>query len=168
MWKRTTGCPFPIWSIYITTSAQVPTWIRPGTYRVPFGKGRCLVCVDDKSKTEALKTAENEFGAASQQITVTKGSVNEWDEWSTEVVTDVGPAEWWKITISHYQPSITVYMWKRVYNKGDIEKYNAFNITEEQMTDNILYGEQAIIDAETLKAKQPDPYNPSPAQAPTP
>lgn len=35
------------------------------------------------------------------------------------------------------------------------------------MTDNVLYGEQAIIDAETLKAKQPDPYNPSPAE-PTP
>lgn len=167
MWKRTTGCPFPIWSIYITTSAQVPTWIRPGTYRVPFGKGRCLVCVDDKSKTEALKTAENEFWAASTQLTLVWQSIETWDAGSADVLTDVTPNEWGKVNISHYQPSITVYMWKRVYNKWDIEKYNAFNITEEQMTDNILYGEQAIIDADTLKAKQPDPYNPSPAE-PTP
>lgn len=152
MSKRTTGCPFPIWSIYITTSAQVPTWIRPGTYRVPFGKGRCLVCVNDKSET--LKNAEVEFGSA----TLAQQDITQWEEGGTVKVTTA---------TSNYQPSITVYMWKRVYNKWDIEKYNAFNITEEQMADNILYGEQAIIDAETLKAKQPDPYNPSPA-GPTP
>lgn len=150
MWKRTTGCPFPIWSIYITTSAQVPTWIRPGTYRVPFGKGRCLVCVDDKSQTQALKTAEQEFGSAG----LAQQDITQWEEgWTVKVTT----------ATSNYQPSITVYMWKRVYNKWDIEKYNAFNITDQQMTDNVLYGEQAIIDSETLKAKQPDPYNPSPA-----
>lgn len=77
---------------------------------------------------------------------------------------DVTPNEGGKITINNYQPSITVYMWKRVTDRTDIQKYNAFNITEEQAPDNILYGEQAIIDPETMKPKMPDPYNPTPAQ----
>lgn len=164
--NRTTGCPFPIGSIFITTDKSVPTWIRPGTYRVPFGKGRCLVCVNDETQSENLKTAEKEFGTASTQLTVVKGSVNEWDEWSTDVVTDVTPNQWGVITINNYQPSITVYMRKRVNNKTEVPEYNAFNISDEQATDMEIYWENAIYDfAEeeweiVPKAKQPDPYNP--------
>lgn len=148
--NRTTGCPFPIWSIFITTDKTVPTWIRPGTYRVPFGKGRCLVCVDNESQNVNLKTAEKEFGSAG----LTQQDITQGEEWGTVKVTTGA---------SNYQPSITVYMWKRVFNKNEVQNYNAFDITAEQASDVELYGDQAIIDANTLKAKQPDPYNPSPA-----
>lgn len=166
MANRTTGCPFPIGSIFITTDKSVPTWIRPGTYRVPFGKGRCLVCVNDESQSENLKTAEKEFGTAQTQLTLVWQSINTWDEWSADVLKDVTPNTWWKITINNYQPSITVYMRKRVYNKTQVPEYNAFNITDEQATDKEIYGENAIYDFKeeeweiVPKAKQPDPYNP--------
>lgn len=137
-------CPFPVGSIFITTDKMIPSWIRQGTYRVPFWKGRCLVCVDDTSQT--LKEAGHEFWSA----WLTTTSVRNWDWWSTTVTT-------WT---SNYQPSITVYMRKRVSSKSDIQSYNAFNITDQQATDRQIYWYNAIIDANTQKAKQPDPYNP--------
>ena len=51
-------------------------------------------------------------------------------------------------------------MRKRVRSKSDVQSYNAFNITDQQATDKEIYGYNAIIDAQTQKAKQPDPYNP--------
>lgn len=160
MGNYTRYCPFPVGSIFITTDYQIPTGIRPNTYRIPFGKGRVLVCVDNESQNVNLKTPEKEFGTVSQQITVTKGSVNEWDEWSTDVVTDVGPAEGGKITISHYQPSITVYMRKRVENKSEVTNFNGFNIEETPENVSHLYWDNAIIDYRTMQPKKPDPYNP--------
>jgi len=65
-------CPFPIGSIFITTSVELPSAIWQNTYRVPFGKGRCLVCVDDQN--ESLKNVETQFGSAGlSQQDITQG-----------------------------------------------------------------------------------------------
>ena len=137
-------CPFPEWAIYITTSDQIPTAVRPNTYRVPFGKGRCLVCVNDQ--VEALKKVETEFGSAA----LAQQSISQGDEGSVNVTT-------WT---SNYQPSITVYMWKRVKNKEDVQRFNWFNIEETPENVMQIYWDNAIIDYRTMKPKQPDPYNP--------
>lgn len=142
-------CPFPVWAIYITTDKMIPSGIWQWTYRVPFWKGRCLVCVDDASQNVNLKDAEKELWAAA----LSQQDITQWEEWGTVKVTT------WA---SNYQPSITVYMRKRVENKNSWwwEKYNWFNITDQQATDKQLYWLNAIIDAQTQKPKQPDPYNP--------
>jgi hypothetical protein len=137
-------CPFPEWAIYITTSDQIPTAVRPNTYRVPFGKGRCLVCVNDQ--VEALKKVETEFGSAA----LAQQSISQGDEGSVNVTT-------WT---SNYQPSITVYMWKRVKSKEDVQRFNWFNIEETPENVMQIYWDNAIIDYRTMKPKQPDPYNP--------
>ena len=137
-------CPFPEWAIYITTSDQIPTAVRPNTYRVPFGKGRCLVCVNDQ--VESLKKVETEFGSAA----LTQQSISQGDGGSVNVTTST----------VNYQPSITVYMWKRVKSKADVQKYNWFNIEETDENVMHLYWDNAIIDYQTMKPKQPDPYNP--------
>ena len=140
-------CPFPEWAIYITTSNQIPTAVRPNTYRVPFWKGRCLVCVDDKSQDDNLKEPEKEFWSSA----LAQQSITQWEEWGSVTVT-TGKV--------NYQPSITVYMRKRVKDKSGVEKYNWFNI--EETDENVLqiYWDNAIIDANTQKPKKPDPYNP--------
>lgn len=138
-------CPFPVWAIFITTSVMIPSSIRQNTYRVPFGKGRCLVCVNDQSQT--LKNPETEIWTA----TLAQQSINQWNWGSVNVTTGT----------SNYQPSITVYMRKRVKNKSDVQAYNGFNITattEQEIKK--LYGDNVIIDNNTLQPKQPDPYNP--------
>lgn len=148
-----TRCPFPVGAIYITVDPAIPSGIRPGTFRVPFKKGRAIVCVNDESET--LKTPWHEFGSA----TVPTKTISEWEEWSTTVMNN----EWF----TNYQPSVTAYIRKRV-RQGDPErqKYNAFNITEEQIEDRKLYWDNAIYDyieeswELKLRAKQPDPYNP--------
>lgn len=137
-------CPFPEWAIYITTSDQIPTAVRPNTYRVPFGKGRCLVCVNDQ--VESLKKVETEFGSAA----LTQQSISQGDSGSVNVTTST----------VNYQPSITVYMWKRVKSKADVQKYNWFNIEETPENVMHIYWDNAIIDYQTMKPKQPDPYNP--------
>lgn len=139
-------CPFPVWSIFITTTTELPSSIRQNTYRVPFGKGRTLVCVDDKSQDANLKEPLKEFGSAA----IAKKTVNQWDWWSAEVAT----------AGTNFQPSITVFIWKRVENKSQVEKYNWFNIEETEETIKKIYGDNVIIDNNTLKPKQPDPYNP--------
>lgn len=138
-------CPFPEWAIFITTSDQIPTAIRPNTYRLPFGKGRCLVCVDDTNAN--LKTVEKEFGSAG----LTQQDITQWEEWSSVKVTT---------SAVNYQPSITVYMRKRVKGKNDVENYNWFNIEETNENVMHLYGDNAIIDYKTMRPKKPDPYNP--------
>lgn len=139
-------CPFPVGSIFITTTQELPSSIRQNTYRVPFGKGRTLVCVDDASQTAALKTPEQQLGSAALATT----SISTGDKWSATVVT-------WTV---NYQPSITVYMWKRVQNKSEVTKYNWFNIEETEQSIKKIYWDNVIIDYNTLKPKQPDPYNP--------
>lgn len=138
-------CPFPEWAIFITTSDQIPTAIRPNTYRVPFGKGRCLVCVNDQ--VESLKKVETEFGSAA----LTQQDITQWEEGGSVKVTT------WA---SNYQPSITVYMRKRVKNKSEVQRFNWFNIEETPENVMHLYWDNAIIDYQTMKPKQPDPYNP--------
>ena len=138
-------CPFPEWAIYITASDQIPTAVRPNTYRVPFGKGRCLVCVNDQ--VEALKKVETEFGSAA----LTQQDITQGEEWGSVKVTT---------SAVNYQPSITVYMWKRVKNRSDVQKYNWFNIEETDENVMHIYWDNAIIDYQTMKPKQPDPYNP--------
>lgn len=138
-------CPFPEWAIFITTSNQIPTWYRPNTYRVPFGKGRCLVCVNDE--VQSLKNVETEFGSAA----LTQQDITQWEEGGSVKVTT------WA---SNYQPSITVYMWKRVKNKSDVQRFNWFNIEETPENVMQIYWDNAIIDYRTMKPKYPDPYNP--------
>ena len=143
-----TDCPFPYWGIYITTSVEVPMSTRPGTFRVPFGKWRCLVCVDNTSQTVSLQKSEQEFGSAE----LAQQSISQGDGGSVNVTT-------WT---SNYQPSITVYMWKRVQFESQMTEWtNPYQIQEWQwITDKTIYNMNVIIDPNTLKAQQPNPYNP--------
>lgn len=143
-----TDCPFPYWGIYITTSVEVPMSTRPGTFRVPFGKWRCLVCVDNTSQTVSLQKSEQEFGSAA----LAQQSISQGDGGSVNVTT-------WT---SNYQPSITVYMWKRVQFESQMTEWtNPYQIQEWQwITDKTIYNMNVIIDPNTLKAQQPNPYNP--------
>lgn len=143
MTERNAPCPFPIGAIYITTIPTNPTNTRPRTYRVPFGKWRTIVCVDDSSPT--LKSPNVEFwsGVLAQQ------EISQGEDGSVKVTTSE----------SNYQPSITAYIRKRV-DKSEVQSYNPFNITDEQATQQQLYGDNVIIDPVTLKPKQPNPYSP--------
>ena len=142
-----TDCPFPYWGIYITTSVEVPMSTRPGTFRVPFGKWRCLVCVDNTSQTVSLQKSEQEFGSAA----LAQQSISQGDGGSVNVTT-------WT---SNYQPSITVYMWKRVQFESQMTEWtNPYQIQEWQwITDKTIYNMNVIIDPNTLKEQQPNPYN---------
>jgi len=51
-------------------------------------------------------------------------------------------------------------MRKRVASKSQVPSYNPFNVTDEQASPEWLYGKNVIIDHETLKPKQPNPYSP--------
>lgn len=143
-----TDCPFPYGGIYITTSVEVPMSTRPGTFRVPFGKWRCLVCVDNTSQSASLQKSEQEFGSAA----LAQQSISQGDGGSVNVTT-------WA---SNYQPSITVYMWKRVQFESQMTEWtNPYQIQEWQwITDKTIYNMNVIIDPNTLKAQQPNPYNP--------
>ena len=143
-----TDCPFPYGGIYITTSVEVPMSTRPGTFRVPFGKWRCLVCVDNTSQSTSLQKSEQEFGSAA----LAQQSISQGDGGSVNVTT-------WT---SNYQPSITVYMWKRVQFESQMTEWtNPYQIQEWQwITDKTIYNMNVIIDPNTLKAQQPNPYNP--------
>lgn len=163
------NCPFPIGWIYMTIYPTNPADTRPGTAWVPFGEWRTIVCCSTNPQS-ALHKPQYKFWSASQQLTVVWQSIETWDEWSADVVTDVTPNESGKITISKYQPSITAYVWVRV-EKKDVWSYNPFNITEEEASDAYLYWYNVIIDAQTLKPMQPNPYNmidPGPEPEPDP
>ena len=143
---RSHECPFPIWSIFITTESNIPSNIRPGTFRVPFGKGRTLVCVDDSSSTT------NKPEQTLWEATIATMSVAQWDG-SSVTVARAG---------TNFQPSITAYIWKRVASLSDVTVVNGFNVPTEwewAVTDRQLYWDNVIIDWQTLKPKQPNPYN---------
>ena len=145
-----TDCPFPYGGIYITSSVEVPMSTRPGTYRVPFGKWRCLVCVDNTSQYAPLQKSEQTFGSAA----VPTKTISEWEEWSTTVMNN----EWF----TNYQPSITVYMRKRVQFESQMTEWtNPYQIQEWQwITDKSIYNLNVIVDPNTFKAQQPNPYQP--------
>lgn len=152
-------CPFPIWSIYITTIPTNPTDTRPGTYRMPFGKGRTIVCIDDEETAQNLqriKTPEWTWWTKAHQHGITQWSVGApCESWSmTWDTTNITQASY------TFQPSIACYVWKRVRNKGEVTSYNPFNIT--WLSSEELYGKNVIIDPSTWEARLPDPYNADP------
>lgn len=158
-------CPFPIGSIFITTSPTNPTNTRPDSFRVPFGKGKTIVCVDDEEKDKNLawiKEAEWTNVTPTNKRQYHTHSIAQWsvgapcESWSmTWVTTNV---TW---SASSFQPSIACYIRKRV-EESEVESFNPFNLpteTEEQM--KVAYGDNVIIDYNTLKPKQPNPYRQS-------
>lgn len=148
-------CPFPIWAIYITTDPINPTGIRPATYRIPFGKWRTLVCVDDEETNQNLQWLKKP-----EQTGWTKSHQHWIQQWSVGAPCESWSMTWDTTNITQasftYQPSITCYMWKRV-ELNQVTSYNPFNITDK--TPYELYWENVIIDWATGEAKQPDPYN---------
>lgn len=155
MQLRSLECPFPIWSIYITTNPMNPSGIRPKTFWMPFGKWKALVCVDDTetdTNQQWLKTPWQTWWTKKHQHWITQWSVG-------------APCESWSMTWDttnttqqqySYQPSIACYIWKRV-EENEVTSYNPFNIT--WISPEALYWDNVIIDANTGEAKQPNPYN---------
>lgn len=149
-------CPFPIGAIYITTTPTNPTDTRPATYRMPFGKGRTIVCINDEETNpnlQRIKQPEWTWWSQSHQHWIQQWSVG-------------APCESWSMTWDTtnttqaaftYQPSIACYIWKRV-KKEDVTSYNPFNITDR--TPYEIYGSNVIIDGNTWEARQPNPYSP--------
>lgn len=174
-------CPFPIWSIFITTDITSPSTIRPGTYREPFWKGRAIVCINDTETDKNLQPETEEdpetwetvvtnrrikgpwwtfwAKAYSKELTIVNSSIGTWDSWSAKVVTNITPNDDWKITISHYnyQPSIAAYIWKRV---DTTDNFNPFNIDGAFTPTGEVFPKNVIIDPQTMWPKSPDPYNP--------
>lgn len=148
-------CPFPIWAIFITVDTKNPGTYRPWTYRVPFWEGRAIVCCST-STTSSLHNSEVTFWSANEDLTVVWSSIRTWDWWGVSVVNEIATASWdWKI--SHYQPSITAYVWKRVNNTND---FNPYSIPDAYDPSWDVFPKNVIIDAQTLWPQQPDPYNP--------
>lgn len=143
------ACPFPIWSIYITTNPLNPSSIRPDSAREPFWKGRALVCINDESSADWLKNPEWLWWSWAWE---TK-SINTWDKWSATVISEQS---------TNYQPSISAYVWKRIEHTND---YNPFDIDTTQDSGNALWNPFVVQvwDSAQKKAvpKQPNPYQPN-------
>lgn len=137
-------CPFPIWSIFITADKKNPSTYRPGTYREPFWKGRTLVCVNDQSTATWLKEPWELWW----NWTWTTKTIDTGDKWSATVISEQS---------TNYQPSISVYIWKRVNNTNN---FNPFNITDAFQPQWNYFPENVIIDPSTMAPQQPNPYNP--------
>lgn len=141
-------CPFPMWSIFITTDKKNPSSIRADTAREPFWKGRALVCVNDQSTATWLKNPEGLGGS----WTWTTKSITEWDWGSATVISEQS---------TNYQPSISVYIWKRVPSTNN---YNPFNVDVAQDGWKQLLNPYVIqkrdTSLNTTVPKMPDPYQP--------
>lgn len=162
MAQRNSPCPFPIGSIFITTSPTNPSNTRPDTFWIPFGKWKTIVCIDDaETDTNLAWIKEVEWTNVTPQNkrqyhthSIAQGSV--WapcESWSmTWVTTNVTGSA------SNFQPSIACFVRKRV-EENEVESYNPFNLpveTEAQIKE--AYWDNVIIDYNTLKPKQPNPY----------
>lgn len=141
-------CPFPIWSIFITADKKNPSSIRADTAREPFWKGRALVCVNDESSAAWLKNPEWLWWSWAW----TTKSINTWDKWSATVISEQS---------TNYQPSISVYIWKRVVSTNN---YNPFNVDITQDGWKQLLNPYAIqkwdATLNTTVPKMPWPYQP--------
>lgn len=141
-------CPFPIGSIYITTDSKNPSSIRADTAREPFWKWRAIVCVNDESSAQWLKTPWQTWWS---WVRTTK-SINTGDEGSATVISEQS---------TNYQPSITAYIWKRVVSTNN---YNPFNVDITQdgwkqlLNPFVIQKRDASLD--TTVPKMPQPYQP--------
>ena len=144
--KSETNCPFPMWSIFITTDDKNPSAYWMQTYRVPYAKGRTLFWVDNKSKIEQLKKVWQEWWSYTHSHWLTSGS---WGDWSWDAKSgNTNPA-------SSMPPYITVYMWKRVSKEeadNSKEFYNPFGIEDT----NKVFGNNAIVDPSTISNEFPN------------
>ena len=112
---------YPVGSVYVSNKNVNPGTIFGGT-RVAFGSGRTLVGVS--SSDTNYNTVEKTGGSNSQNITLTtsnlpshthtvtaKGTVSSTFTGSSATTSSVGKST--AFSVSHIQPYITVYMWKR-------------------------------------------------------
>ena len=141
-------CPFPIGSIYITVDPKNPSSIRADTAREPFWKWRAIVCVNDESSAQWLKTPWQ----TGWNGTWTTKTITEWDGSSATVISEQS---------TNYQPSITAYIRKRVVSTNN---YNPFNVDIAQdwgkqlLNPYVIQKRDATLN--TTVPKMPEPYQP--------
>lgn len=144
--KSETNCPFPVWSIFITTSPSNPSAIWMQTYWIPFAKGKTIFWVDNKSKIDKLKKVEQEWGAYTHQH-----DLESWSGWDWSGDARAGKTK----AASSLPPFITVFMWKRVTKEtaeNTKDFYNPYGIENPW---DVLWV-NAIVDPETISAEFPN------------